>query len=166
MRGTLPRQKRSERYYASASFESRFPRCVVVGVADFRSKPEVGIFCDALDPRVISFQKKGVLMEYSRKWPPEPSQIPRKMVLGEKRDGIVKVILNPLTPQIQILIRTRFHFETITYADICPQGCRGETEPVFSPAFQVSARLTPPPPKRHGRSHGGELLDAERGSAT
>ena len=56
---------------------------------------------------------------------------------------------------------TRFHFETITYADICPQGCRGEAEPVFSPAFQVSARLTPPPPKRHGRGHGGELLDVE-----
>ena len=86
MRSTSPRQKSSERYYASASFESRFPRCVVVGVADFRSKPEVGIFCDALDFLGISFQKKVVLMEYSRKWPPEPSQIPRKRVL-ERKEG-------------------------------------------------------------------------------
>ena len=66
-----------------------------------------------------------------------------KGFLGEKRDGIVKVILNPLTPQIRNLVKIRYHFRTITYADICPQGCRGEAEPVFPPAFQVSARLTP-----------------------
>ena len=105
----------------------------------------------------------GILEKMAAGTVPDTSE---KGFLGEKRDGIVKVILNPLTPQIRILIRIRYHFETITYADICPQGCRGEAEPVFSPAFQVSTRLTPPPPKRHGRGHGGRLLDAERGSTT
>ena len=49
----------------------------------------------------------GILEKMAAGTVPDTSE---KGFLGEKRDGIVKVILNPLTPQTRFLNNTRFHF--------------------------------------------------------